>query len=247
MNQSIIFILISLGISACGAPSSDQFSENFEPLNCEVNYAGALKNMMHKGDISSKIELSSLKEYNHLYALGACENLKGEIQIFDNEIFNTYIEDDSLKFDQTNERNATLLVYAEVEKWQDINIPEKITTYEDFETWLNKMLEEKGYDNEKPQPFRITGTISTADWHVINWQKGDTIHTHEKHKTAGLNGSLSQEEVELIGFFSKHHQAIFTHHSNFSHIHFKTTDQTLAGHVDDLVLGKNMTLFLPIK
>lgn len=247
MKQHIIFIIISLTLSACGVPNTGQSSEDKEPLNSDVNYVGALKNMMHKGDISSKKALSSLEEYDHLYALGACENLKGEIQVFDNEIFNTFVEENSLKFDHTNERNATLLVYADVKNWQEFRIPENISTYEDFEIWLNKVLVEKGYDSEKPHPFRIKGTISTLDWHVIDWQEGDTIHTHEKHKTAGLNGSIIQRKVELIGFFSKHHQTIFTHHSNSSHIHFKTADQSLAGHVDDFILGENMTLLLPIK
>ena len=40
---------------------------------------------MHKGDISGKADMSDFENYKHLYAIGALENLKGEIQIIDGE------------------------------------------------------------------------------------------------------------------------------------------------------------------
>ncbi|MFT5752401.1 MAG: alpha-acetolactate decarboxylase, partial [Dokdonia sp.] len=36
-----------------------------------------------------------------------------------------------------------------------------------------------------------------------------------------------------------------THHSTNMHMHFKTDDDTMAGHVDDLVLDKKFILKLP--
>ncbi len=67
----------------------------------EVGYAGALKNFMHKGDISSKFSLAELEGKSHLYALGAVENLKGEIQIFDGIPSITFSENGVIAIDNT--------------------------------------------------------------------------------------------------------------------------------------------------
>jgi len=46
-----------------------------------VKYSGALMEIM-AGNIASTISLDSLKKMENVYALGALEDLKGEIQIF---------------------------------------------------------------------------------------------------------------------------------------------------------------------
>jgi len=91
----------------------------------------------------------------------------------------------------------------------------------------------------------IEGTIKSCDWHVINWKDGDMVHTHEKHITSGLYDTIENREVEMLGFYSNSHHAIFTHHTTNMHIHVKTADNKLAGHVDGFNLGKGMTLKLP--
>ena len=72
----IIILLTIISITSCGAG-------NKETNNFKVEYKGALKNMMHKGDISAKADLTLFENTDHFYALGAIENLKGEIQIFE--------------------------------------------------------------------------------------------------------------------------------------------------------------------
>ena len=49
----------------------------------------------------------------------------------------------------------------------------------------------------------------------------------------------------MLGFYSNSHHAIFTHHTTNMHIHVKTVDNKIAGHVDGLTLEKGMTLKLP--
>ena len=67
-----IFVLLLAGLFSCSTPSP-------EDTSFEVAFKGALKNIMHKGDLSANISLSELADIDHLYALGAVENLKGEI------------------------------------------------------------------------------------------------------------------------------------------------------------------------
>lgn len=210
-----------------------------------VKYKGALKNMMRKGDISAKANLADLENQQHLYALGALENLKGEIQIFDSKPYITSVSDDSLVFDNSMSQKATLLLYANIEKWISRRIPDEVSSMENLEKYVEQVAVEYLIDTKHPFPFLIKGNAKSFDWHVINWKDGDTEHSHEKHINSGLNGTIEDKMVELLGFYSDSHRGIFTHHTTNMHIHFKTVDNTVAGHIDDLTLGPGMIIYLP--
>ncbi|MDG2264177.1 MAG: decarboxylase [Flavobacteriales bacterium] len=213
----------------------------------EVHHFGALKHMMHKGDLSAKVTLDELKEMNHLFALGAVENLKGEVLILDGIPSVSYVKgNDSSKtmmLDDSFEKNACLLVLASVEEWESINIPNTVVTYEEFEGYVAETAAEKGIDIEKPFPFMIEGLAKSFDWHIIDWPEDDTEHSHEKHIYSGLYGTLENQTVEMLGFYSNKHHAIFTHHSTNMHVHVKSDKAT--GHADNFTLGENMILKLP--
>jgi acetolactate decarboxylase len=211
----------------------------------EVEYAGALMNFMHKGDVSAKVALSEYAEVEHLYALGAVENLKGEIQIFDGHPVNSFVEDGVMKFDNSYGRKAALFVGVVVEDWRTFQVPNEITTKEEFEGFVAKTASENGIDVRQPFPFLMEGVVKEVSWHVINWKDGDMEHSHEKHIASGLNGTMEDVAVEMLGFYSDSHHAVFTHHTTNMHIHMRMANGTIAGHVDDLKLGKNMTVKLP--
>lgn len=209
----------------------------------EVSFSGALRTIM-SGDIQSTIRLDSLSNKKNLYALGAVENLRGEVQIFDSEPSICYVDNKSLQIDDSYSHNAALLVYAEVEEWDDF-ILKNISTKDELEETIFKIANSGGINNDDPFPFLLNGQVASLDWHVINWKEGDTIHNHKKHKESGLNGTLQNREVQIIGFYSTKHKAIFTHHTTNMHMHFKTNENTIAGHIDDLSINKQLTLKLP--
>jgi hypothetical protein len=68
------FIIVSVLLFLIGCKPNNQ--------NTDVKYSGALRTMM-SGDIKATASLDSLSKKQHLYALGAFENLIGETQIFD--------------------------------------------------------------------------------------------------------------------------------------------------------------------
>lgn len=212
-----------------------------------VEYHGALRVMMHQGDISARADLSDVQKLENLYGLGAFENLKGEIQIFGGKPYHTTVDADKneLRFDRTFSGRAALFVYAEVEEWQPIQIPGSVSDYEELEKFIFESAEKKEIDTDSPFPFLVVGEAKSLDWHVIDWPEGDTEHTHEKHKTSGLYGTLNNRAVHILGFYSNSHHGIFTHHSTNMHLHFKTEDGKLAGHLDDLIPGNKMILKLP--
>ncbi len=232
----ILILLIS--ISSCKP-------ENKEENTFKVEYKGALKTIMHKKDVSAKTNLKDFENTEHLYAIGAIENLKGEIQIFNSKPSNTMVNDSSLTFDNSFSKKATLLVYASVSKWKTITIPDTIKTFEQLEIYIDKTAKENNINVNEPFPFLIEGTPKSFDWHVINWKTGDTEHSHKKHVNSGLHGTINNQQAEMLGFYSNSHHAIFTHHTTNMHIHVKTADNKIAGHVDGLTLGKGMVLKLP--
>ena len=233
LNSIILYLLL-----ACGSPSGEQ-----QP---KVHHFGALKLMMHQGDIDSKYELTKLKNKANVYALGAMAQLKGEILILNSEVYlSSEGENNGVEISHDLKGGAALLVYAEVQQWEAMDVPDSIHTYGALEKWIEQMAALKGMNTEKPFPFRLNGHVSALDWHVINWPEGDSVHSHDKHVQSGPHGTLTNEAVQILGFFSKHHHAIFTHHSTNMHLHFITEDGKLAGHVDGMVPAKGMQLHLP--
>ncbi len=94
-------------------------------------------------------------------------------------------------------------------------------------------------------PFLLEGKAGKIDWHVISRDPNDKIHTHEKHKNSGLHRTLLAESVRIVGFYSKNHQGIFTHHTSNIHMHFITDDKRLTGHIDALKIMKAIKLSVP--
>lgn len=209
-----------------------------------VRYTGALRTIM-SGELGPTISLDTLAQKSNLYALGAMENLKGEVQIFDGKPFNSVVNTKEIQIDNSYDKKAALLVYTQVQEWQTLELPAEIATIEDLEEFVFDNAKALRIDTTAPFPFMIEGKVMSVDWHVIDWNENDKVNTHQKHKESGLKGRLNDAEVEIIGFFSKEHKAVFTHHTTFVHMHFKTEDAILAGHIDALELGTKMQLKLP--
>ncbi len=201
---------------------------------------------MHQADISAVSDLKNLKGLENVYALGALENLKGEIQIFNGDVLNTMVVEGSIAFDRTLDKKATLLVYADVKKWTSLLVPDSIDTKQDLEQFIASSASGIGIDTENPFPFLVEGHADSISWHVIDWKDGDTEHSHQKHIQSGLSGIIHDRDVEMIGFYSNSHHAVFTHHTTNMHVHFRTQDRLLAGHVDNVIPGNKMTLKLPL-
>ena len=216
----------------------------------EVQHYGALRNLM-SGNLKTSISLDSLVQKENLYALGALENLKGEIQIFNSAAYISKMNvSNDIKITSSFDNNAALLVYAEVPEWSEAIPLTSFTTNAHLEKQIKEAAIKRGVNVDKPFPFLIKGNPSLLKWHVINWKDGDMEHTHKKHQESGPNGVFQNEEVEIIGFYSEKHKAIFTHHTTFLHMHFKTEyNGGLAGHVDEVLSDDQSTneleLYLP--
>lgn len=236
--KKLFGIVVMLLVISCQSPKKEK-----EPYT--VGFKGALKTIMKDGDLSAKTELVDFKDHKHLYALGSLENLKGEIQIFDSKPYITKVGKNRINIDKTYTKKAAFLVYATVEDWETITIPSEVRTYEEVEAFIKNKALEKGFDIARPFPFLLEGYAAQFRWHVINWRDGDTNHTHKKHKSTGMYGTMKDKEVQILGFYSTAHQGIITHHNSNIHMHVKLEGNGVGGHVDKLTIERGMLLKLP--
>ncbi len=214
------------------------------PSYQKVGHSGALRTIM-SGDLSATASLDTLAVKGNLYALGAVAQLKGEIQIFDGIPFISSVNENEVAINPAFSKKAALLVYAVVPSWKEIKIPAAIDTQEALEAFIIETATSLKIDTNAPFPFLIEGNAASLSWHIIDWPEGDTEHTHQKHKESGLNGVLTDKEVSVLGFYSDKHKGVFTHHSTNLHMHFKSKDGLLAGHLDAIEIGDGMRLKLP--
>ena len=235
MKQQLIYLSLLILCACETAPSP----------NPEVLYFGALKNMMHKGDISASVDLSSLKDLEHLYGLGAVEGLKGEVLIWDSQYLIAQKKNNQLELSNQTDLKATLFVYSQVAEWTEHRIPNDVRSYQELEAHVEAVARTQGLSTAAPFPFLLEGNFKQVDWHVIDWADGDTEHSHEKHITSGLHQRLTNTPGLVLGFYSSSHQGIFTHHSSKMHLHIRSLEGDFAAHLDDLILDDDVVLKLP--
>lgn len=195
-----------------------------------VQIYGEIKSMM-KGNIKANYDLKDIDNVKNVYGLGAIENLKGEITVINSKPYISHVVDGKVAIDTTFNHKAALFAYGKINTWQTADTIKSELTIDKIDKHLSEI--EKGSD---PLTFIIKGEVNSLKWHVIDWATGDTVHTHKKHMTSGLHGELKNEEVIIIGFYSKDYKGILTHRDSNLHLHFINKNKTIAGHVDELVL-----------
>ena len=88
--------------------------------------------------------------------------------------------------------------------------------------------------------------MDKADIHIQNLPEGTPVSSPQEAHQGQTNYVLENRKVEIVGFFSKEHQGVFTHHDSFVHLHLITQDRRQMGHLDEMLLGKgDKRLFLP--
>lgn len=212
-------------------------------INSAVTLTGQMKNVMWKGELGGNIYLDTISGKQHLYGLGPVEYLAGEILIIDGKSYrSTVVNDSIMKVDETYKIKAPFFGYAHISKWTERVLPDSIQTIKQLEQYLIQLT---GKQN-KPFLFKLTGTVETASIHIVNLPKGSKVTSPEEAHQGQINYPLVNTESEIIGFFSKTHQAIFTHHDTYLHMHLITTDRKKMGHLDKVVFKNgSFKLYLP--
>jgi acetolactate decarboxylase len=204
----------------------------------EVRVAGNLREMMMDNEISAKIDLKRLKRLPHLYALGAVENLGGEISIVDSKVMITRVKSDTIVSESTYDVKATLLVYSQVERFRSVELDQS-NDVKSLEVFLRNVAHERKL--VQPFAFMVKGTAVDVKFHVISGSSED----HTNHSASGFKSGYKDEVIELLGFYSEQHQGVFTHHGSNMHIHLINRKTGMTAHVDEFEMKANSKLFIP--
>lgn len=208
-----------------------------------VKIVGAMRNVMHEGQLYGTIDLDTLSNKQHIFGLGPLEYLSGEILILDGKGYKAImVNDTTMQVYETFAMKAPFFVYANVDRWIETTIPDSITTISQLENYLDQITQ----NSSRPFCFRLMATVDSAAIHIVNLPKGTTVSSPEEAHQGQKDFFLKGKAVELIGFFSTEHKGIFTHHDSFVHIHLITDDRQQMGHLYDLNMKSGSAkIFLP--
>ena len=231
--KHLILGILTIGVISCNSPKKE--------TTTDVQIVGAMKNVMWKGKLGSSIDLDTISNKKGLYGLGPESFLTGELLINDGQSYNSKVTSDStMKVDKTYKVTAPFFVYANVNEWQEVELPLSIKTIYDLEKFIDK----KTTDFKRPFAFKLSGKIANSIIHVQNLPSGAKVSSPDDAHQGQTDYNLKDKSVEIVGFFSTEHKGIFTHHDSFLHMHLITKDESKMGHLDEVEF-EEMKLYLP--
>ena len=65
------------------------------------------------------------------------------------------------------------------------------------------------------------------------------------HEKAKVRFPIADQSVEIIGFYSRRHRGVFTPRDSDFHMHVRTLDNRLSGHLETFSFNQGITLYLP--
>ena len=120
------------------------------------------------------------------------------------------------------------------------------TTYRSVVMPDSSMKVEEVNSEKAPFLFRVSGVVEHAVIHVVNLPEGSEVSSPSEAHQGQVNYELDEETVEILGFFSTEHKAIFTHHDTYVHMHLMSSDRQMMGHLDEVLFkAGDIKLHLP--
>ena len=240
--KQLAYTILSISLISCNFTQKENSKKNLETYPT-VKIAGAMKNVMWKGELEGIINLDTITNKEGLYGLGPESFLRGELLINNGKSYISKVTSDStMTVENSFNASAPFFVYGNISEWEEVLLPSNVKTIQELE----KFIDEKTANFKRPFTFKVIGQVESAIIHIQNLPKGTKVSSPTEAHQGQINYKLKNENVEIIGFFSKEHQGIFTHHDSFLHMHLITKDESKMGHLDKLEINK-MALYLPKK
>ena len=213
------FIIVFLLIVCCSNAMS------------QVVVTGAMRDVMWKGQLSGKISMDTILSGNRTYGIGPVEGLAGEIMVFNGIPYTSQvISESAMVVIADSTVRAPFFVHSNVTQWKKIQFPPTVTDLKSLEAHLSEI----SLNTLSPFVFRIEGKIQDAVIHVVNLPSGSIVQSPDDAHKGQQNFNIANTASSVIGFFSREHKGIFTHHDSFLHMHLLTNDKKMMGHVDKL-------------
>ncbi|MBO3117187.1 acetolactate decarboxylase [Winogradskyella sp. DF17] len=238
MNKSKVIGLLLVGLGLAWS-CNDAAKIKSKPLN-KVYVVGAMKDAMWKGELYPKVLLDTIDNKEGLYGIGPKSYMRGELMIINGKTYQSIIDDkNNLRVEEQYGLSAPFFVYANASVWDTLVLPKTVKTIKSIEHFIAT----KHHDSF-PIVFKLLGKIAKAEIHVQNLPEGTNVSSPKEAHVGQRQFLIENQEVVVIGFYSKTHQGIFTHHDAYSHMHLITKDTKYMGHLDDITIDQ-MNLLLP--
>jgi acetolactate decarboxylase len=222
-------ILLLLPLASC--------TEKKRLQPAEVKAVGALRDVLMNGNLAQHIMPDTLSRAG-LVALGPANRLQGEISILDDHTYLTVIDSLGQPMPSNSENfTAPFLVWAQVKHWHPIGEIASISGNKQLEKEIERVALKAGLDINIPFPFLLKGIPTDIEYHIISKPESQLTHSHDLHKEAKVSFRIADEEVVLVGFYSRLHEGIFTHANDYIHTHI-ILQNGITGHVDAISSAK---------
>ena len=204
-----------------------------------IKVVGQMRDVMWKGDLGGKISTDSLNHSN-AYGLGPIEYLKGEVLLFEGRTFISKVIDSiSHQVSQVNSIKAPFFVYSNESDLNSFSVAPSELSLKSVEELIDTLY----FDFEKPLLVRIDGVFQDVTVHSVNLPEGNSVSSPDQAHKGLTQYTYKNLSGSIIGFFSRKHKAIFTHHDSFLHAHFISDDRYIMGHVDSVLFNSDSTTF----
>jgi acetolactate decarboxylase len=226
-----IFVLVSffaLFIS-CNRPQKSS----------SVEVVGQMRDVMWKGDLTGKISTDSLNHPN-AYGLGPIEYLKGEVLLIEGQTFISKVIDSiAHQVTRVNSIKAPFFVYSKQSDLNSISVAPSELSLQSTEELIDSLY----LDYDKPLLVRIDGVFQDLTIHSVDLPEGNSVSSPEEAHKGLTKYHYQSLSGSIVGFFSRKHKAIFTHHDSYFHAHFISDDRSVMGHVDSVFFNSEKTTF----
>ena len=211
-------------------------------LTGKVHITGEMRNVMWKGKLEGNIYLDTIENKSNVVGLGPLEYLGGEIIVMDGKSYKSIVmSDSSMEVVETFNMKAPFFAHANISNWSEELLDVDIQTIQQLESFLDNKLS----GSSQPFMFKLAGFVKEATIHVVNLPVGAKVSSPNDAHKGQVKYQMEYQEAEIVGFFSKEHKGIFTHHDTYLHLHLMTKDKQMMGHLDELSIEKGkMRLFL---
>jgi len=197
------------------------------------------------GKAEEAVSLERFEGLGNLYAVGPLEQARGEVSIYDSVPLISEVQAAQVNVTIDSFRHAAFLVYAIVEDWRSATIQSPIKTEQQLENQLVAWAVTSGIDVDQPFVFLLNGFVAEATFHVLD-NRGRGRYNPERHAKSKFYFPIANESVEVVGFYSRHHHGVFTPWDSNFHMHIRTVDNRVSGHLERFNWERGVMLHLPI-
>ena len=219
MFRITIYILFVIFLVSCNSSTSTS----------SVKVVGEMRDVMWKGELKGKITTDSLNT-EQTYGLGPVEFLKGEILLIEGQSYVSKVVDSiSHEVNKVPSVSAPFFVYSSNSNFKVVEFNRENYTLKELEDYINSIY----IDYDQPLIIRIDGIFDNIKVHSVNLPEGKKVSSPDEAHQGLTQYDFKNISGSLIGFFSRQHKAVFTHHDSFFHAHFISDDREVLGHIDE--------------